>query len=578
MRLEKIYKNRFYPLLLVFAYLCLLGVDVYLVDHLQKGQITEILKKWIPWGLKINFFLLLTAILFCCRDFMNLSGKFLNRKGILLIILFCTAFCTVAFLTHQTHRIYYDEDIYANVGQNIALANQTGYCNYGTFEYGEYFPHWISYNKEPSGWPFLISLSFQLLGVDETYAFFLNNLLFSMGVLIAFFITWHLTESFLASFLAGLSYVVIPHNLIWCNTVAAEPSAAVFVGLCVLSLVIYLKSGRKRHLYVMVTLIPMACQMRLESMLILGWILLVFLWVAPRLFFNRKLWTFGLLTSVFLLPHFLHFYAVSGDSWGAPGSKFSLEFLAHNFDTNGIYYLNNQLFPLSITVLALVGLCCPQKGRQWQWLIFFWFLPFWGIFLFFYAGSYTYGADVRFALLSFMPLAILAGMGGGWIGNKLVKAGQANGMGSTGTAGKKILVSSLMVLIPAFSFLQFMPLVRRVGQEAWGARYDHQYAKDFVEMLPERSIVLTQNPTMLLLWQQNAIQTYAGINNPDLIKTLLAKYQGNVYFHYNYWCNTQNERNIRLCRGIRDRYDLEEVAKTFEQDYEYGLYKMTPRN
>ncbi len=578
MPLKRIYNHRFYLLLLVFAYVCLLGVDVYLVDHLQKGQITEILKKWIPWGLKINFFLLLTALLPCCGDLRNLVGKFFNKKGILLVILFCAAFGLVSFLTQQTHRIYYDEDIYANVGQNIALANQTGYCNYGTFEYGEYFPHWISYNKEPSGWPFLISLSFQLLGVDEAYAFLFNNLFFSMGVLIAFFITWHLTESFLASFLAGFAYMVIPHNLIWCNTVAAEPSAAVFVGLCVLSLVIYLKSGRKRHLYVMVTLIPMACQMRPESMLILGWILLVFLWVAPRLFFNRKLWTFGLLTSVFLLPHFLHFYAVSGDSWGAPGSKFSLEFLAHNFDTNGLYYLNNQLFPLLITVLALMGLCCPQKGRQWQWLIFFWFLPFWGIFLFFYAGSYTYGADVRFALLSFMPLAILAGMGGGWIGNKLVKAGPASGMGSTGTAGKKILVSSLMVLIPAFSFLQFMPLVRRVGQEAWGARYDHQYAKDFVEMLPERSIVLTQNPTMLLLWEQNAIQTYAGINNPDLIKTLLAKYQGNVYFHYNYWCNTKNKRNIRLCRSIRDKYDLEKTAEATEQNFLYGLYKMTPKN
>ncbi len=41
-----------------------------------------------------------------------------------------------------------------------------------------------------------------------------------------------------------------------------------------------------------------------------------------------------------------------------------------------------------------------------------WFVLFWGIFLFFYAGSYRYGADVRFALLSFMPLAVLAGIGG----------------------------------------------------------------------------------------------------------------------------------------------------------------------
>ena len=75
--------------------------------------------------------------------------------------------------------------------------------------------------------------------------------------------------------------MVIPHNLIWCNTAAAEPSAAVLTGLCVLSLVIYLRNGRTRHLYVMVTLIPLVCQMRLESMLILGWTILVLLCMAP---------------------------------------------------------------------------------------------------------------------------------------------------------------------------------------------------------------------------------------------------------------------------------------------------------
>ena len=100
----------------------------------------------------------------------------------------------------------------------------------------------------------------------------------------------------------------------------------------------------------------------------------------------------------------------------------------------------------------------------------------------------------------------------------------------------------------------------------------------FVDMLPERSIVLTQNPTMFLLWRQNAIQTYAGINNPDLIKTLFEKYQGHVYFHHNYWCNTKNKRNIRLCQDIRERYELEKIAEETEQDYRYGIFKMKSKD
>ncbi len=562
-------------MLLVFAYLCLLGIDVYVLDHESKNQITEILKTWVPWGLRINFFLILAAVLICLKDLLDLAKGFMNRKGVFLAALFCFAFSLSFFVAPKTHRIFYDEDIYANVGQNIALAGKTGFCNYGTFEYGEYFPHWLSYNKEPSGWPFLISLPFQLFGVNESYAFLLNNLLFSVGALLAFFILWHLTGRFFASAMAGLAYALIPHNLLWSNTAAAEPSAAVLAGFAVLSLVVYLKTRRNRHLFLMVLMFPFACQMRPESVLIFPWALAALLIISPKTLAGRKLWSFGLLTTLFLLPHFLHFYAVSGHSWGAEGNKFSLAFVGHNLETNGLYYLKNKSFPVVITVLALLGVICYRGLFTWRLLLLFWFLPFWALFLFFYAGSYGYGADVRFALVSFMPLAILAGMGGGWVRDRLDTGIQK--LKEERTQQRRYgrtLSSALVALLMLFAAMRFMPLVQRVGQEAWGSRFDHKYAKEFIRKIPERSIVLTQNPTMFLLWHQNAIQTYAGINDTNLIKNLLDRYQGHVYFHYNYWCNTQSQRNVNLCQSIRDKYDLEEVVKTKEQNYEYGLYRL----
>lgn len=576
MILRKIYDHRFYPLVLLFVYLCLLGVDVYLLDHFSKGEITNILKKWIPWGLRVNFFLLVISVAICYRDLQNLARQFLNKKGVLLVLLFVLAFSMASFVVPRTHRIYYDEDIYANAGQNIALTNQTGYCNYGTFEYGEYFPHWISYNKEPSGWPFLISLAFQMLDTNEFYAFLLNNLFFAIGALVAFFITWHLTGSYFASYLAGLAFTLIPHNLIWSNTAAAEPSAALLAGLTFLSLIVFLKTREDRHLFFTSLIIPFACQMRPESLFVIPLAIVILLIISPGTLVRRKIWTFSLLTTLFLLPHILHFYAVSGHSWGAEGSKFSLEFLKNNLYTNGIYYLNDRHFPVIITALAALGLFCSRKLFKWRLLIFCWFILFWGIFLFFYAGSYRYGADVRFALVSFMPLAVLAGMGGGWIRDRLDAGFWMLDRESPGQNERRtVLLSCLVVFLMLFAFMKFVPLISRVGQEAWGSRYDHKYAREFIRKIPERSIVLTQNPTMLLLWNQNAIQTYAGINNPGLIKDLLKRYQGHVYFHYNYWCNTKNKRNVRLCQGIKDKYHLEEIAKGKEQDYEYGLYKLS---
>jgi len=554
-----------------------LGTGIYLIDYFSRQEITNILKWWVPWNLRLNLLAILFGVVISYGDLIGSFREFQNRKGVYLVILLLVAFSMASFVAPRTHRIFYDEDIYANIGQNIAVKGETGYCNYGTFEYGEYYPHWVSYNKEPSGWPFLISLAFQLFGTDEFYAFLLNNAIFAFGILIAFFITWHLTGRYFSAFLAALVFALIPHNLIWANTAAAEPSASFFAGLTVLSLIVYLKTCKDRHLFLLLVLFPFASQMRPESILIFVLILFAVLIFSPKTLIDKKVWGIGILTTVFLLPHILHIYAVSGHSWGAEGAKFSLRFFPENISVNGSYYLNNRYFPVVFTLLSIIGLIFSRHSSKWRLVILLWFLIFWGIFLFFYAGSYRYGADVRFSLLSFMPLSILAGMGGGFVREKIAGYKIKDSGCSSLSSGKMDPIPCIILIVILLSFIQFLPLIREVGQEAWGARYDHKYAQEFIKKIPSRSIILTQNPTMFLLWKQNAIQTYAGINNPSLIQFLMKRYQGHVYFHYNYWCNTKSERNRRLCDGIKERYELEEIARAREQDYEYGLYRMSFR-
>ena len=589
--LRNLYEDRFFLFIPAFLCLCLAIALLYVIATYPRAVIEGVLMRWVPWGLRINFLFFLGGAYVCRHDAVrafreataekenggavrnlgSLSAFFPSRKkAILLVVLVAAALLAVSAATVRTHRIYFDEDIYENIGQNIAHTGRTGMCNYGTFEYGEYYAHWLSYHKDPSGWPALISFAFQLLGTNELYAFFLNNLIFIASVLTVFFISWALTGGYFPAFLAALVFSLIPHNLIWHNTAAAEPSAALFAGLTVLCLVVYLRTGKSRHLFLLSTVIPLTCQMRPESALIVPWVVMAAMICLPSPNFPsregkwKEVWMMGLLTAIFLLPHILHLYTVSGHSWGAEGPKFSTTFFWKNVCTNGLYYLNNRQFPVPFTALALVGLLFGrQYALRWRLMIFTWFLLFWGVFLFFYAGSYQYGADVRFALLSFMPLAVLTGMGGGAIRDGIRKRGY--GMQDAG---------GLIIAVLIFAWVQFLPLIHREGQEAWGARYDHYYARKFIEKIPRRSIVLTHIPAMFLLWQQNAIQTYAGINNPDIISHLMERYQGHVYFHYNYWCNITADQNQKICQAIRDRYDLEEIASAREQSYHYGLYKM----
>jgi hypothetical protein len=116
--------------------------------------------------------------------------------------------------------------------------------------------------------------------------------------------------------------------------------------------------------------------------------------------------------------------------------------------------------------------------------------------------------------------------------------------------------------------------VRQEGWEAWASRADVKFAKRFMTRMPERSIVLTHTPSMFLLHGKNAIQAHAGVHYPALIDDLMTRYPGGVFFHHGYWCNTQDDAQMRICTKIEDKYDLEPVDRAVEQDCEYVLYKL----
>jgi hypothetical protein len=390
-----------------------------------------------------------------------------------------------------------------------------------------------------------------------------------------YLITRKITADRMMAFVAALVYAIIPHNLIWANTAAAEHAAAFFTGLTIFLAVIFLKSGQNRHLFLLSVCLPFASQMRPESILIYPLILLCFVIMSPGILRQRKIWIFAVLTVAFILPHLLHLNAVSGQKWGSEHSKFSLLYFVQNFSDNGLYFLNHRYFPAVLTVLAAIGLLGSRHLLRWRILIATWFIFFWGVFLFFYAGSYAYGADDRFALLAFMPLAILAGLGSGWLQDKSALLTRRFGISSN------IRLQPVYLIILGVIFLEFvyfLPFVRQTGAEAWASRHDHLFAQKFTRNIPQEAIVLTHNPTMFLNWGRSAIQAYTGIAHPDHIRRLLEKTNGHVYFHHDYWCNTDSKSPQRLCRAIREKYKLIEVDRARQRDYTYGLFQMQIRN
>jgi hypothetical protein len=554
--------RRILPLVLYAAYAAVLGAVVWTVDYVPAERLRETLKMAVPLVLRANLLLAAAGVALCAKDIVKAFSSLNSRQGLALAGAVAGAVVLVVFVAPRTHRIYYDEDIYGNVGQTIAEADQAAYANYALFQDGAYKPIWTEYNKEPAGWPFLLSLFFTLFGTNEAFLFVANNMLFAGSMLLVFFLARQCTGTFFPAMAAAMVYGLIPHNLVWFNTGAVEPSAAFFGAAVALAAFSAAGTGKNRHLFVLAMLIPLASHMRPESLMIYFWAVVALLFERPRLYRRYRAWGWAFVTLLLLTPVLLHFSAMGGESWGAQGAKFSFSFAAQNLAVNGPYYFNGIEFPTAFSVLALVGLLAGKTTFRRRFLLLFWFALFWSIFLFFYAGSYDYGADERFALMSFAPLAVLAGLGTGRLRDLLAS--------QTGKRPVSVIAGAALVLIAA----PFLPQVNDLGEEAWRSHADHRYARQFAEEIPKKSVVLTHIPTMFLLWGNNAIQTYAGVAAEPTVRDLLRRFPGNVYFHYNYWCNTSTVRNRRLCGAILTRYDVELVDRATEGDSLFALYRI----
>jgi hypothetical protein len=559
--------------ILYLIYLTLAGVWMFSFDD---GQLTQQLKWVSPLILDLNFFLWIVGLILCGKIF----GKIFRQNGMWTwVLLGALVFCGISlamFAAPREHRIYYDEDIYMNAGQNIACLHQTGMCNDGDFHYGQYACNRLEYNKDPNGWPYLMSLVMRVFGFSHISCFILNNIVFGFSIVVVFFIGRHLFGDPRIGLFSALIFALIPEAIRWSNTTAAEPSSALFVGMALLFVVWFLRTPSNDLLFLSAVTLPLAFQFRPESVLAVIPVMVSVLALNPKVVNEKRTWLALLLVLVLSLPHLVHLAAVRGASWGAPsGLKFSMSFFVPNLRTNSFFYIENKGFPILSTILFVCGLGVPLAKNVYEKskdhglsrlmlrekaVLISWFLVFWGIFLFFYAGSYRYGADVRFSLLSFMPVSLFAGFGcfaiSRWVGRKLPYA------------------HAVMAGAIIFAFISFLPDLRAVGQEAWGARADHHFAEKMAESLPPDSIVLTHNPSMFLLWGVSAAQASFALNEPGFVEHIFKRYTGGVYFHYNFWCNVDDPSQKTFCGNMLAAYDYEEFMSFKEQHYRYVLYKL----
>lgn len=567
------------PTVLLFGMHIILiaSVSVIILKH-DNGQMREYLKGVIPVFLEVNFFLIIIAFLLNLSLIKKIIKSIPKKIWITAFIIAVSGLIITMFVAPRTHRIFFDEDIYVHIGQNIAYLNQAGFCNNGGNEYGKYYCNEIYYNKEPYGWPFLISILFRLVGESYFSCFLLNNFIWMSSILLVFLLGAILFENMTAGLFGALIFACIPESLLWSNTVASEPSAMFMGGLAVFSILLFSRNPSDKTLFLCAVFLPFAVQFRPESIMILLPVFLTVCLYSPGELIKKKTFCFLILFMFLIAPHIIHLISIRSEDWGAiSGPKFSFDFFKDNLWTNALFYIENDKFPVVFTLFFFMGIVLPLENLKqtgdinrrrinFHWkakiIALIWFILFWGIFLFFYAGSYKYGTDVRFSLVSYMPIALLAGYGAAAVCRIL----------NENTKFKHSAVAACIFIL--FCFTGFLPHVRAVTLEGWSARADHAFAEEISKKLPFNSIVLTYNPNMFLVWGNNAAQAAFAIYHPEFIDYCFKRYTGGVFFYFNCWCNIKDTSQSLLCKEILNKYHTKRIMAHQENDATYILYSL----
>jgi hypothetical protein len=511
------------------------------------------------WSLETCVFLGLSIAALVLYDARR---AFDRRDGLAISMLIALAVGLVLGLAPRTNRIFYDEQIYQNIGQNLADMRRAQMCNDGTLHDGRLRCSSGEYNKQPYAYPHVLSLGYRVFGVGTTTAFAVNAIAMGLAVGFVYLLVLFLFSDRVAAFFAALLLALTPEQLLWSATAAVEPSASLACIAALLAAACFVRSRSTVSLAGTAVAVAYAVQFRPESFLIVPVVGLLLWQRTPDEFTRPRLWWALLLLLALTAVHVAHMVAVRNEGWGTTQDRVSLAYVAANLRVNGWFYLTDARFPMTCTLLAILGLS-GRRAEPGRLAMAFYFLLFFGIALLFYAGSYDYGADIRYSLATYPPMMILAGLGMARIVRWIERL-----------TPRLPVVQGLTAAV-VFQFLWwYSPVVRSTNDGAWAARADVAFARSLTAGLRGNTYVLTHNPGMFQVWGVNAGQMSLAVTNPAYLDDLAARFTGGVYLHWNFWCNVQDRVQREFCAKVLSLRPGEPVREYRERDQHYILYRL----
>jgi len=516
----------------------------------------------------INLLLIVISLCFGYKNIISSFKKIKKSTWIILIIILLFGFYLRMFVAPHSHHIFFDEDIYLNMAQNIVNEGKSCLCNYGNTK--NCF-NCIS-NKQPHGLPAFYAVFFFLFGVSETVAVNVSIAIAVFSILLVFLISYILFKKEKLSVYSAFVFTLLPVHIRWSATQALGPLLVFFSLLTILLFLIYLEKRNMFILFAFFCTLAYTCQIRPESMLMAVVAASFFIFMDKGIFKtvrDRKFLIAFALFLILILPTVEHTNNMKYEDWGASGNKFSKDIIKKNLADNSKFFVENTRFPLIFTIFSIIGVIFglykyPRKIVSFT----IWFLLFFAIFIPFYAGSFNYGKDVRFSLNLYPSIAIFSGLGF-YLLNLILLNVLKKFKFNQKKQIFKLSIHTLIIVLIFLSFIPFVELVSNYGEKGWDAKAAHDFAVSEAPNI-KNCIVISKVPSMFLVNGVPAIQIFL-VPNKEMMITLHKEY-GCVMFYEEYWCVNSLIDREGICSDFKKDYNLKTYKSSETRDKTYTFY------
>ena len=314
-------------------------------------------------------------------------GLFRERKSIEWVGGVAAAIAlTASFaLVTPVHQLFFDEDIYIHIASNLSHAPVGQITLLGGPQESEV----SSYYKTPVGFPVLLSLVFLFTGTSEAVAFTIARIIFSLLVAGVYQLARRMGLERSQALAAAIVFASVPVCFRFSVSAGTDLLAALWavLGMCGIA------AGNGP---LAVAGMALAAQTRLELIAL-----------VPLLFLSRaieKQWKFaglGLILAELLHVEWVLSAAPAFAAFERVPSAFAFATVLPNFKTNVAYFLDPLRFPVLVPLLSIVTLVRREKLHLALWTV-----VLFGVYLFFYAGSFD--LTPRYSIQIIAPMAVLA--------------------------------------------------------------------------------------------------------------------------------------------------------------------------